>query len=78
MAITLERSPISTYPFGAFHTSLESTLCTDSELKSDLTVESVPSSVQTFEKIDGFGGTRTIRRTDNSSQENSALDSSSQ
>jgi hypothetical protein len=33
------------YPFGFFYTSTESSLCTEFELKSDLTVESAPSSV---------------------------------
>jgi hypothetical protein len=35
---------MGTYPFGGFHTSLRSTLRTEAELKSDLSVESVPSS----------------------------------
>ncbi len=43
MAITLEGRPMGTYPFEVFHTSLGSTLCTESELKSDLSVESVSS-----------------------------------
>jgi hypothetical protein len=43
MAITLEERPMGTYPFGVFHSSLGSTLCTETELKSDLSVESVPS-----------------------------------
>jgi hypothetical protein len=33
------------YPFGVFHTSLGSTLCTESELKSDLSL-GVPSSLE--------------------------------
>jgi hypothetical protein len=34
---------MGTHPFGRFHTSLGSTLCTEAELKSDLSVESIPS-----------------------------------
>ncbi len=45
MAITLEERPKDTSPFGVFHISLGSTLCTESELKSDLAVGDVPSSV---------------------------------
>ena len=44
MAITLEGRPMGTYPFRVFHTSLGSTLRTEIELKSDLSVESIPSS----------------------------------
>jgi hypothetical protein len=44
MAITLEGRPISTYPFEVFHTSLGSTLCTESGLKNDLSL-GVPSSL---------------------------------
>jgi hypothetical protein len=43
MPITPNRRPKRTYPFGAFHISLESILCTEFELKSDSTVENVPS-----------------------------------
>ena len=43
MPITLDRSPKGRYPFGVFHTSLGSTLCTESELKSDWTVGDLPS-----------------------------------
>jgi len=50
MIITVEERPMGTYPFGVFHTSLGSTLCTEFELKSDLTVESVPSSVSDSHK----------------------------
>jgi hypothetical protein len=46
MAITLEKRPKGTSPFGIFHTSLGSTLCTEFELKSDWTVENFPSSDQ--------------------------------
>jgi hypothetical protein len=34
---------MGTYPFGVYHTLLGSTLCTKSEIKSNLSVESVPS-----------------------------------
>ncbi len=40
-AITLDGRSMGTYPFGIFHISLESILCAESELKSDLTVESI-------------------------------------
>jgi hypothetical protein len=43
MPIILDRRTMITYPFGVFHTSLRSTLCTEYELKSDLSVASVPS-----------------------------------
>jgi hypothetical protein len=39
LAITLDRRPKGRYPFGVFHTLLGSTLCTESEVKSDLTVD---------------------------------------
>jgi len=45
MVITLHGRPMGIYPFRIFHTSLGSTLCTESKLKNDLTVESVPSLV---------------------------------
>ncbi len=45
MPITLDRKSMGIYPFGAFHTSLGSTLRTESELKSDWAVENVPSLV---------------------------------
>ncbi len=41
----MERRNKGSYPFGVFHTSLESTLCTESELKNDLSLETVSSSV---------------------------------
>jgi hypothetical protein len=44
MLITPEKRAMETYPFGGFHTSLGSNLCTEAELKSDLSVGSVPSS----------------------------------
>ena len=44
MAITLEERPKGTCHFGVFHISLGSTLCTESELKSDGTVGGLPSS----------------------------------
>jgi hypothetical protein len=44
MAITLEERPIRTCHFGVFHISLGSTLCTESELKSDVALGNVPSS----------------------------------
>ncbi len=43
MPITPNRGSKKTYPFGVFHISLESILCTEFELKSDSTVENVPS-----------------------------------
>ena len=43
MAITLEERPIRTCHFGVFHISLGSTLCTESELKSDVALGNVPS-----------------------------------
>ena len=46
MTIALEEDPKGPYPFGVFHTSLGSTLCTKSELKSDWTVGDLPSSVE--------------------------------
>ena len=46
MAIILEGRPISTYHFGVFHTSLGSTICTETELENELSVESVPSSAE--------------------------------
>jgi len=46
MAITLEERCMGTYPFGICHTSLGSNLCTEFELKSDLTVETMPSSIE--------------------------------
>ncbi len=45
MAITQEGRPMGTYSLGVFHTLLSSTLCTKLEVKSDLSVESVPSLV---------------------------------
>jgi formyltetrahydrofolate synthetase len=45
MPITVDRRPKGTYPFRVFHTSLGFTLCTESEFKSDLTAEKVPSLV---------------------------------
>jgi hypothetical protein len=48
MTITLEGRLMGTYPFGVFHTSLGSTLCTKSDIKSDLSVESVSSLVRLF------------------------------
>ena len=45
MPITLDRSPKGRYPFGVFHTSMGSTLCTESELKSDWTVGDLSSLV---------------------------------
>ncbi len=38
MPITLDRRPKGRYPFKVFHTSLGPTLCTEPELKSDLSV----------------------------------------
>jgi hypothetical protein len=46
MAITPEGRPVGTYPLGVFHTLLRSILCTKLEVKSDLSVESVPSSAR--------------------------------
>ena len=46
MAITLEERPIRTCHFGVFHISLGSTLCTESELKSDVALGNVPSSAE--------------------------------
>jgi hypothetical protein len=43
MVITMAERSKGIRPFGVFHTSLGPTLCTESELKSDLTVEKVPS-----------------------------------
>jgi len=51
MAITLEERPKSTCPFGGFPISLESTLCTESEIKSDLTVGNAPSLALEFYSI---------------------------
>jgi hypothetical protein len=51
MAITLEGRPMGTYPFEFFQTSLGSTLCTNSEIKSDLSVESVPSSAHQCDSV---------------------------
>ena len=48
MAITLEERPIRTCHFGVFHISLGSTLCTESELKSDVALGNVPSLVQYY------------------------------
>ena len=45
MNITSEVRPVSTYPFEVFQTPLGSTLYTKFEVKTDLTVASVPSSV---------------------------------
>ncbi len=45
MAITLKGRPISPYPFGVFHTSLGSTLCTEFELKNDLSLGVLSSLV---------------------------------
>jgi len=45
MPITLDRRPKGTYPSGVFHISLGSTLCIESELKSEVTLGNVPSSV---------------------------------
>ncbi len=56
MAITLEGRPNGTYPFGVFHTSLGSTLRTESDLENVLSVGRVPSSAvsdtQTYELLD--------------------------
>ena len=46
MAITLDRRPKGRYPCGIFHTSLGSTLCIESELKSDGPVDGLPLLVQ--------------------------------
>ncbi len=43
MPLTLEKRPTGTYPSGVFHTSLGSTLPTESELESDGTVGNVSS-----------------------------------
>jgi hypothetical protein len=51
MAINLEERPKSTCPFGVFPISLGSTLCTESELKSDLTVGNAPSLALEFYSI---------------------------
>ncbi len=51
MALTLEERPNNPYPFGIFHISLGPTLCTESELKSDWTVENVPSLVESEELL---------------------------
>ncbi len=52
MPITLDRRPKGRYPFGVFYTSMGSTFCTESELKSDLTVGDLPSLVaQVFNEI---------------------------
>jgi hypothetical protein len=45
MPITLDRRPKGTYPSGVFHISLGSTLCIESELKSEVTLGNVPSLV---------------------------------
>ena len=42
MAITLEERHKGTCPFGVFHISLGSTLCTESELKSEWAPGNVP------------------------------------
>ena len=44
--MTLYRRSKGTYYFENFHTSLESTFCTESDLKSDRTVENVSLSAQ--------------------------------
>jgi len=44
MLITPEEWAIGISPFGVFHTSLGSALCTEAELKSELSVGSVPWS----------------------------------
>jgi hypothetical protein len=41
MPITLDRRAKGTCPFEVFHTALGSTLCTEFELESDLTVENI-------------------------------------
>ncbi len=48
MPITLDRMPKDLYPFGVFHTTLGSTLCTESELKSDLPVGVLSSSDEKY------------------------------
>jgi hypothetical protein len=45
MPITLDWRPKGRYPFEVFHTSMGSTFCTESELKSDVTVGDLPSLV---------------------------------
>jgi hypothetical protein len=45
MPIIPDRRPKRTYSFGVFHISLESILCTESELKSDSTIGNVSSWV---------------------------------
>jgi hypothetical protein len=54
MPITLDRRPKNRYPFGIFHTSLGSTLCTDAELKSDLTVGVLSSLGQSKSSGEGI------------------------
>src|ERR1700722_6721514 len=49
MPITLDRRPNGTYSSGVFHTSLGSTLCIESELKSEVTLGNVPSLVRCFD-----------------------------
>jgi hypothetical protein len=44
MPITLDRRPMGLYSFGVFLTSLGSTLCTESELKSEWAPGNVPLS----------------------------------
>ncbi len=57
MAIVLEGGPIDIYSFEIFHISLGSILCAKSEIKSDLSVESVLLSAtckEFFKCILGF------------------------
>jgi hypothetical protein len=51
MAITRAERFKSTCPFGFFHTSLGSMLCTKPELKNDLSLGTLPSSVHYFSPI---------------------------
>jgi hypothetical protein len=55
MHITLDKRPMSTKSFGVFHTSMGSNLCTESELKGDLSVGGSFSSE--YQDLDPTGST---------------------
>jgi hypothetical protein len=61
MPITLDRRPMGTSPFEVFHTSLGSTLCTESELKSDLSVASVLSLDPVSASRTAYQGVKIVR-----------------
>jgi len=61
MAISLDGRSMGTYPLGVFDISLGLILCTESELKGNLTVESVPLLVTlTVLKLFAYHGTRSM------------------